>query len=617
MSARNPIANIAQAMLERTEPAVLRWNRLEGRPRSRDFRRALSAEVRDALWMLSRQWQLGEFEGEDAGSPVTARLNVRASPLTHYRPALDAEVLLDTAEPLEPLVERMPIAIDAGTQAIALDIRLAVGRRWLVMLADDTDLAGYRGAYIRDFAVDPPDLATRNDGMLSAHWRASQLFAAAAGRCLDGGKLLTHLKSHAASDGIAGVLPAHRLALDKLGPQLIAWYARVFDQPGESDSWRPERMEYGFAVDAAGRPDGARFVADEYHSGKVQWHSFDVAIAAPPPPDDEEGGDAESSVTPILGKTFTTLPTAVQFDGMPNSRWWRFEDGRVNFGDIKPERVDIGRLLLIEFGLVFSNDWFLIPIETSVGSISDVRGLIVTNNFGERTWIEPTGRGQDHGWRGSRLFGMAPALLDGPQDIDAGLMVPNAAVAIMDGPPIEEVLLARDELSNLVWGVERTVTLPDGSARLGAEAASEMLTYHQRWFEPAAPLEWQASLRYEIMNSVPEHWIPFVPAHIPGQQRAIRLQRGVMLRALDGDPLGPQKVRPRTSLLRTGIDQSQGYFLFEEEVPRAGARVFKAFRRTRARGGRVITWLGARKQTGRGESSSGLAFDQLRPVEGP
>lgn len=33
--------------------------------------------------------------------------------------------------------------------------------------------------------------------------------------------------------------------------------------------------------------------------------------------------------------------------------------------------------------------------------------------------------------------------------------------------------------------------------------------------------------------------------------------------------------------------------------------------RTRWPDGRVIVWLGARKQTGRGEGSSGLAFDRL------
>jgi len=47
------------------------------------------------------------------------------------------------------------------------------------------------------------------------------------------------------------------------------------------------------------------------------------------------------------------------------------------------------------------------------------------------------------------------------------------------------------------------------------------------------------------------------------------------------------------------------------EVPRAGAVVFQSFQRTRRPDGAVVTWFGARKETGRGEGSSGLRFDAL------
>jgi hypothetical protein len=43
-------------------------------------------------------------------------------------------------------------------------------------------------------------------------------------------------------------------------------------------------------------------------------------------------------------------------------------------------------------------------------------------------------------------------------------------------------------------------------------------------------------------------------------------------------------------------------------------RVFQTYQRTRWHDGSVFTWLGVRKQTGRGEGSSGLAFDQIKPV---
>jgi hypothetical protein len=52
-----------------------------------------------------------------------------------------------------------------------------------------------------------------------------------------------------------------------------------------------------------------------------------------------------------------------------------------------------------------------------------------------------------------------------------------------------------------------------------------------------------------------------------------------------------------------------------EEVPRAGAVVTLSYQRTRKMDGAAVTWLGARKETGRGEGSSGLRFDRLVPTK--
>ena len=54
--------------------AVIVYNRLEASPRTLDFDRSLKSEIRDPLWMLSRQWQFGEFQGEDAATVFTARI---------------------------------------------------------------------------------------------------------------------------------------------------------------------------------------------------------------------------------------------------------------------------------------------------------------------------------------------------------------------------------------------------------------------------------------------------------------------------------------------------------------------------------------------------------------
>jgi hypothetical protein len=96
--------------------------------------------------------------------------------------------------------------------------------------------------------------------------------------------------------------------------------------------------------------------------------------------------------------------------------------------------------------------------------------------------------------------------------------------------------------------------------------------------------------------------------------REVQLQRAAMLRILTDDPdPTPDSVRPRTSLLRPGLEETpaEKYILHKEEVPRAGSLVSLGYQRTRWRDGRAWVWLGVRKKTRRGEGSSGLAFDQI------
>ena len=55
------------------------WNRLEPRPRSNSIRESLAARIRDPLWLLTRQWQMGEFRGDDAGSPIKAKVHIETA----------------------------------------------------------------------------------------------------------------------------------------------------------------------------------------------------------------------------------------------------------------------------------------------------------------------------------------------------------------------------------------------------------------------------------------------------------------------------------------------------------------------------------------------------------
>jgi hypothetical protein len=83
MPSTHPVGDIRHALAARLYPSVTTWDRLKARPRTIAFDRALKAEVRDPLWMLTKQWQMGEFRGSDAGSPVYAKLMI--DPAQHRR----------------------------------------------------------------------------------------------------------------------------------------------------------------------------------------------------------------------------------------------------------------------------------------------------------------------------------------------------------------------------------------------------------------------------------------------------------------------------------------------------------------------------------------------------
>jgi len=623
------LANIEPVLdLKVLLPTTTLWNRLEGRPRTHDFDRALKAEIRDPLWMLTKQWQMGEFEGDDAGSPIEAKIHFTTTMLTKYRAAGTPEPAgghpaqkFETEVPLEAKVEQRPVPMEAAGHPLSLDIRVLMGRRWLKLVAPlEPAEPGLRDQFIAKFAITAPNPAQPASAAICAHQDAFQLVSALAGRAMDGWLLyrqLTGVPPKHAHDGITLADASSPSGIEAAEALFLKWYEDLFYQPLETvdDAWRPERLEYAF--DCSAPRAGAEMVltAEEYYHGHLDWYNLDIdkAQAALPP------ADGAPLPADVEGKeTLSFLPVPIMFDGMPNTRWWTFEEGRTNFGDIDPDTTDINKLLLMEFGLVYANDWFLLPITVPAGTVALVKGLAVTNVFGERTWVEASGKGEDQDWQRWAMFALS---VKGSDELpaDTSLLVLPTVSKIQESEPFEAVELVRDEMANMVWGVETTIPLASGDSKSGRSAAFETRAFHQSLVPPPPPAsglpENDAAIRYRLMTSVPENWIPFIPVHIPLDNREIQLRRASMPRIIEGGPKPPDAIKPRTSLLRRGLDQdaAEQYNLHEEEVPRAGARVIQSFQRTRWYDGKTFVWFGARKQTGRGEKTSGLAFDQVPP----
>jgi hypothetical protein len=611
-----PVGNVQTALSRRLFPTITTYNRLEARPRTLSFDRALAAEVRDALWLLTKQWQMGEFRGSDAGSPIFAKLQIDTTRLTKYRPDAQQAQLFEYNVPFEAKVERRPIPFTQAGRPISFDLRLAMGRQWLALIAG---IGSYRANFLTAYPIAAPDPTNPNDADRCAHPEVWQVFAAIAGRAMDGGALYQHLIANPANhcyDGVAGIAHTDQLPLDKAAERFVAWFARLILQPPPSgdDAWVPPQLEYQFAVSApeAGGTEKV-YVANEYYQGRLDWYNLDVDAGTTAL--DPVAGSGVTGFPPDVPRTMMPIP--VSFTGMPNTRWWAFESQRTNFGNIDAATTDLAKLMFMEFALVYANDWFVIPYTLPVGAIASIRGCVVNNVFGERIWITAAGQGQDANWQRWSMFTVDVLHKPGASADTSLLLLPTVA-KLLESPPTEDIMLLRDEIANMVWGVENTIPLASGESKRGLEAARQTRAFFESLISSSVPpaVGAKAPIRYDVMSTVPENWIPFLPVHVGASNREIQIQRAAMARIIEGDPNPPVKVQPRTVLLREGLDRApaQTYFVFEEEVPRAGTRLMQTFARTRSTDGAVYTWLRVRRQTGRGEGSSGLEFDELLNV---
>ncbi|HEY5881843.1 MAG TPA: hypothetical protein VIU11_23245 [Nakamurella sp.] len=229
-------------------PTVVMWNRLEGRPRRADFSQALKAEVRDPLWMITRQWQWGEFIGEDAGSPVTVKAAWSTDAVTGLHTAAGVEPY-DPNLPLEAVVEARPVELTRDGRAHNVDLRLVLGRRWRRLLESRGHAARVQD-FLDAYHFTAPDPVSPADFPITAHPAAWQTLAAVAERLTDGGALVLHLSTAGAlaSDGL-GLVDPEKQQIDDLGADFLAWARRLFYQsPDSVRTWNPGHLEYELGV---------------------------------------------------------------------------------------------------------------------------------------------------------------------------------------------------------------------------------------------------------------------------------------------------------------------------------------------------------------------------------
>jgi len=651
-------------------PSITFWNRLEPRPRTASIAAGLAARVRDPAWMLARQWQLGEFNGQDAASPAYIQLDATLGSFTAWQPAGGPSQAFAgaTPPPLEALVQSEPFTPD-------LSVRVELGQCFERLLGQVLPDPGTTIALVKHFRRSYPLPLLLGSGADRLFEVTEQLqpdldrgaeppatlveaFALHDARLSPGS--LVWVKEQGAEwtvtddqDGqryaVVGTAGAYTVYL--LRDQEALRFLRVCagraidgyrlhqahqDQAGftlPADLSAEERTAALAALDelalwvkelfgglglqdaAAWRPDQLEYeVAVQALALQKQQR---LHLSAHPGRDGEfDWCDFDLlSETPVQpppapgeSRRLEVLPMNVQFKGMPNARWWEFERNSTDFGLVQPDKRDLAKLLLMDFMLVHGNDWFVIPFDQPVGTLCWIDALLVHDVFGERTLVKRADTLDGSQPAGARWTLFSTARADTQAGVAPFFLLPwSAAGAVQTGPVLEEVRLLRDEMSNLVWAVEETTQDGLGQPWPG----------HERDLAGKPPITPSTNGGDEApapaVAALRYSLYTSVPVHwIPFAPVNIAPETGSYSLEIGALPdQWGQLIRPAGRILQpTNVPAQKVYRIREEEVSRAGTTILRLAGRTRWVDGSTHLWISRRKAAGTGEGFSGLRFDQ-------
>lgn len=571
------------------------WQRLRGINRSRDIRLGLQARMADPLWLLARQWQFGEFQGEDASSPVKVQVQHGSIPVTQFQgnsgngtltkpEELDRNVILETVAERESVVggpSALRLSGEAGIQFLR---KVPVSKRKPIL-----------DALQKRFPLPEPE---------SANPGKKKLLGILVLGSFDARRFIKLQNDKLAI--IADEASVNQNEFSKAFKSWSNYYNNRFSETKEPlSNWRKDRLEYRFSITASkGEKISAELIADEYAGGRLDWHQFDF---------NKRGSKGQESPPP-RNSDLWLIPTPVRYAGMPADRFWNFEDAKVFFGGIGAGPTDLAQIILTEFATVYSNDWFMLPVPVETGTLTRVSEVTVFDSFGDKKKIKPlaVNDGPKRVWRFFEINGDPSA----EHGFSPWLFVPRSILGGLEDRPVEQVTFSRDEMANLAWGIEETVEGDSGHRvsrrKTWAVHRSQVKSYlgsHEKQQDDAEVSGDETEddrWIYRLLSVVPPYWVPFVPELKKGRTTN-RLLRG---RMGEWDLLGDLKEKLAGAQGRI-LAPHAPMTIQEEEIQRGGIQVTRSYQAARDTQGNLIIWVGRRKRPASGNRSSGRETDKI------
>ena len=588
--------------------SILLWNRLEPSLRNENqLDDALRFEIADALWMLTRQWQFGEFEAEDAGTASFVQMNGQHAKAISLGAAERKKVPFNfDHSPFERALEATEFIPEVSD-------RIEMGRHFERLLRKRLPSQHATQVWTAfstntrfHFSSGLPDQPDRVHKFQHAQRHTDDQYlqlidAVANGNAFDGYALLQELKQ---GKQASVFLSSPDAAVDQVAQEFLGWYKRIYGQPADpSLTWHPSHLEYQAQINFD-VTDGHEYLLkrSEYFGDGIDWFGFSADI-----------DHADTRDDSLINRSHTVIPANVRFRGMPSARLWEMEDSQVDFGSIRASSTELSKMIFAEFGLVYGNDWLVAPISFPLGSVCRLTELVVTDNFGKISQLSEIR--PDNNWG----FFQSQVSVNG----SGWLFLAGSSEIFQEDKPVEKVSFLRDEMANLVWGVEDLIASPYGGsrdanklARMTSQLVNSLSTKQESSDGESSGEGW----KYKAGTLMAENRIPFIPVAVEQPdankfaRRKVVLQRAATPRV--SDDFEPVRIRPRSRLLGyNGKPEDQKpdpLFIFEEEIARTGIELGLVWKRTRWFDGQTLVWLSRRKTVGRGEIDANFRFDMLK-----
>lgn len=285
----------------------------------RDDEAGIGMHVHDPVWFLTRQWLLGEHQGEIASSPVMAKYSRALTIIKSSDAGYDPAII-----PAEAIVES-----EIGDWW-TLGRRIRAGQHVFNNIFNN----------ISDEAKNKAKKDCLFDNLPPPY------------------------------ENFKGQLDGKLLWINRNDLGLKENDFGNFNPPNEGRSdWDEKNLVYQQGEDRAFKMDNFKLIVYEHTGGVLDWYSVDAVVAS------------EAHVNPLIEEK-EVIPSALQFPGAPASRIWEIEDVELDFGAYGPDSAHVPTAITIDLVSSLGNDWFMIPVPALAGHALQVTKLVVTDSFG-------------------------------------------------------------------------------------------------------------------------------------------------------------------------------------------------------------------------------------------